>query len=71
MITSAYCIDVLGDPTTMNNLNIYGVSGICATVVDELGARVKAALDAGVRRWNIGMYGLLSLCVGVYELIFY
>lgn len=41
-----------GTPETMNSLADY-INGIIPTVGDELLERVKAAEDAGIRRWRI------------------
>ncbi|WFD04668.1 trifunctional dihydropteroate synthetase [Malassezia obtusa] len=41
-----------GDAQTMTRLTDYG-GDVAGTVAAELAARVRAALDAGVRRWNI------------------
>lgn len=41
-----------GTPTTMNDLASYP-NGVIETVAEELEERVRAAEQAGVRRWNI------------------
>ncbi|EKG17167.1 Pterin-binding protein [Macrophomina phaseolina MS6] len=41
-----------GDPDTMTKLTHYP-RGVLPGIVDELGARVRAAEEAGIRRWRI------------------
>ncbi|KAG0126688.1 Dihydropteroate synthase-like protein [Tuber indicum] len=41
-----------GTPSTMNSLASYP-TGVVPAVISELGERVRAAEEAGVRRWNI------------------
>lgn len=42
-----------GDPLTMNSLTSYAPEGLLPTIASELLARVRAAEEAGIRRWRI------------------
>ncbi|KAI9175818.1 trifunctional dihydropteroate synthetase [Blastocladiella emersonii ATCC 22665] len=48
-----YCVmHMRGDPTTMTKLTSYA-DGVLRGVAAELAARVQAALQAGIHRWNV------------------